>query len=182
MATETLPGSASSASNNQQEKLTMKTINKLVIAAVATLTIGFLIAEGAQVVREQKEIVQTPEKFLPKSAELTKRFRESVASAKKDGGQVAELGWLHSMYYNCEGDRVIPDAIGLSDIDAKLIFDCNDLYPIKKLVVFRSGDGTFTLFTDKAYQDRLAGHESLLAQRIYRKFIEAWALDKYRKN
>lgn len=38
------------------------------------------------------------------------------------------------------------------------------------------------LYTDKAYQDRLARHETLLAQRIYGKFIEAWALDKYRKN
>lgn len=160
----------------------MTAFNKLVIAAITTLSIGFLIAEGAKVVREQKEIVQTPGKFLPESAELTKWFRESVESAKKDGGQVAELAWLHSMYYNCEGNRVIPEAIGLSDINVKLTFGCDDLLPIKKLVVFKNSDGTFSLYTDKDFQHLPIRFERALAVNIYGKFIEAWALDKYRKN
>jgi hypothetical protein len=160
----------------------MKKLNKLVIAAVATLCAGFLIAEGAQFVREQKEIVQTPQKYLQVSQELTRSFRESIEAAKKDGGQVAELTWLHSMYYNCEGNRVIPDAIGLSDIDAKLIFTCEELYPIKKLVVFKNSDGFFSLYTDRASQDRSEAIQKLLADRIYHNFIETWALDKYRKN
>jgi hypothetical protein len=160
----------------------MKKINKLVIAAVATLSVGFLIAEGAKVVLEQKETVQAPVKYLPESKELNKWFRESIESAKKDGGQVAELNWLHSMYYNCEGNRVIPVAIGLSDIDARLIFTCEELYPIKKLVVYKNSDGDFSLYTDKAFRERHETIKKLLAERIYHKFIETWALDKYRKN
>jgi hypothetical protein len=156
-------------------------LNKLIIAAITTLSIGFLIAEGASVVREQKETAEHPEKYLQKSAELTESFKNTIDSLKKEGSDVGELPWLHSMYYNCEGGSTVTDVIGLSDIDVKALFTCSELRPIQKLVVIKNSDGAFTLYTDKAYAELQIKDEKALAERIYARFLSAWALDTYHK-
>jgi hypothetical protein len=121
-------------------------------------------------------VLEKPESKFYLSAELTKGFLDGMTLAKNAGIRSAELRGLIGGFFNCENEF---DIGGLrtqrSAFNVNAALHCQDILPIKELVVKKRPGGIVALYTDKAYQDMQDQSAVELGLKIYTAYLTAYS-------